>query len=406
MRIHNREPDTQVGRSIRACLSVDANRGACNERRCVRVRHWWALDWSRVCRRESITLDTGADHRVDWVGGAAGWVWGSGGYVTRWRCRRLRATTGALKQRVHPNTPLLARGRSGHCPSHTVHERDRGCCLAGHTSRSDTVDRSDNRRLLVHRTMSVESDDSPVPPRRDRLVTLVSPLQAALGLLMGVSGLGAVLFAGQRTVLLAVAVVCLLLISFDAAMGRSSPPHRTAAVTAHTELITELERELRLNNDGWYAPTETGSIRCWYASTGEESQTPPVPLPEGLFHDDENAGVAIPPIGWEIIEQTDDPLPTQELLPGIKTALTTCQQAGLISEWKFESYPSEDSDQSESTIRLTDTSPAPSSADGTLILSLLGTATATILEQPVQVTLSDINRRERTVILRVSSTGD
>jgi hypothetical protein len=241
--------------------------------------------------------------------------------------------------------------------------------------------------------------------RRERLLAQASSLQLALGFLTVLSLLAAVVLAEQRTLLLAVAAVCLLFVVFDYAMRGSGHSLSAAAVSAQADLIADIERELHLDSDGWYVPTEGGTVRRWHASTELSAAPPPAPLPAGAFHDDEIAGVSVPTIGWAFLDQTDAELPSGEADQAIEDALTICRQTGLVSEWETEIRTAGQHSETVFDIRLTYSGSVPGDERSTLTLSLLGTAIAGIATSPVQLTVADAEGRRRTVRVHVLSSG-
>ncbi|WP_136601228.1 hypothetical protein [Salinigranum halophilum] len=244
-----------------------------------------------------------------------------------------------------------------------------------------------------------------VASRRERLLAKASSLQLALGLLTVLSLLAAVVLAEQRALLLAVAAVCLLFVVFDYAMRGSGHSLSAAAMTAQADLIADIERELHLDSDGWYVPTEGGTVRRWHASTGLSAAPPPAPLPAGAFHDDEIAGVSVPTIGWALLEQTDAELPSRQASTAIEEALTICRRTGLVTEWETEARTAGQHSESVFGIRLTYSGSVPRDERIDLTLSLLGTAIAGIAASPVQLTVNDAEQRRRVVRIRVLSSG-
>jgi hypothetical protein len=241
--------------------------------------------------------------------------------------------------------------------------------------------------------------------RWEHLFAQVSSLQLALGLLTVLSLLAAVVLAEQRTLLLAVAAVCLLFVVFDYAMRGSGHSVSAAAVTAQAELISDIERELHLDSDGWYVPTEGGTVRRWHASTELSAAPPPVPLPAGVFHDGEIAGVSVPTIGWALLAQTDPELPSGEANTAIEEALTICQRTGLVTEWETEARTTGQNSETAFDIRLTCSGSMPGDEGSDLTLSLLGTAIADIAGSPVQLTVNNAEQQRRVVRVRVLSDG-
>jgi hypothetical protein len=236
-----------------------------------------------------------------------------------------------------------------------------------------------------------------------RLLAQASSLQLALGFLTVLSLLAAVVLAEQRTLLLAVAAVCLLFVVFDYAMRGSGHSRSAAAVSAQADLLADIQRELHLDGDGWYVPTEDGTVRRWHASTEVSATYPPAPLPAGAFHDDEIAGVSVPTIGWALLAQTDAELPSGEVSTAVEEALTICRQAGLVTEWETEARTTGQHSESVFDIRLTCSKSVPEDERINPALSLLGTAIAGIAASPVQLTVTDAEQRTQVVRIRVLS---
>jgi hypothetical protein len=211
--------------------------------------------------------------------------------------------------------------------------------------------------------------------------------------------------AAQRTLLLAVAAVCLLFVVFDHAMRGSGHPLSAAAVSARADLIADIERELHLDSDGWYVPTEGGTVRRWHASAEQSAAPPPAPLPAGAFHDDEIAGVSVPTIGWALLEQSDAELPSGRANTAVEEALTICRQAGLVTEWKTETRTTGPRSESVFGVQLTCSGSVPGDGGSSFTLSLLGTAVAGIAASPVQLTVTDAEQRRRVVRIRVLPDG-
>lgn len=253
--------------------------------------------------------------------------------------------------------------------------------------------------------MSPDVEARTMASRRERLLAQASSLQLALGFLTVLSLLAAVVLAEQRTLLLAVAAVCLLFVVFDYAMRGSGHSLSAAAVSAQADLIADIERELHLDGDGWYVPTERGTVRRWHASTELSAAPPPAPLPAGAFHDDEIAGVSVPTIGWALLEQTDAELPSREASTAIKEALTICRQTGLVAEWETEARTAGQHSESVFGIRLTYSGSVSGDDRSDLTLSLLGTAIAGIAASPVQLTVDDAEQQRRVVRVRVLPDG-
>jgi len=249
--------------------------------------------------------------------------------------------------------------------------------------------------------MSPEITSSLTPPSVEQLTARVSCLQVGLSLVATLSLLIAVPLAGQRPLLLAVAVVCLLFILFDYAMSGATHSLSEAAATAHAELVADIERELHLDSDSWYVPTESGAVRRWHASTEASASSPPMPLPSGAFHDAELAGVSVPTIGWALLQQTDVTVSSNDATEAIEEALTVCQQTELVTEWALENHTMAEKSTSVFDIRVT------MSRDGTetFILSLLGTTTASVSGCPIQVVVTGAEQRQRSVTVRVLSSG-
>jgi len=253
--------------------------------------------------------------------------------------------------------------------------------------------------------MSPDADARTMASRRERLLAQASSLQLALGFLTVLSLLAAVLLAEQRTLLLAVAAVCLLFVVFDYAMRGSGHSLSAAAVSAQADLIADIERELHLDSDGWYVPTEGGTVRRWHASTELSAAPPPAPLPAGAFHDDEIAGVSVPTTGWALLEQTDAELPSEQASTAIEEALTICRRTGLVTEWETEARTAGQHSESVFGIRLTYSGSVRGDERSDLTLSLLGTAIAGITTSPVRLTVDDAEQRRRVVRIRVLSGG-
>jgi hypothetical protein len=239
--------------------------------------------------------------------------------------------------------------------------------------------------------------------RRERLLAQASSLQVGLGFLTVLSVLAAVVLAEQRTLLLAVAAVCLLFVAFDYAMRSSGHSLSAAAVSAQADLIADIEHELHLDSDGWYVPTEGGTVRRWHASAELSAAPPPDPLPAGAFHDDERAGVSVPTIGWALLEQTDTELPSGEASTAIEEALTICRRTGLVTQWETEARTAGQHPESVFGIRVTCSKSVPEDERIDPALSLLGTAIAGIASSPVQLTVDDAEQRQRVVRIRVLS---
>jgi hypothetical protein len=251
--------------------------------------------------------------------------------------------------------------------------------------------------------MSAERGVHTMVARWRRLLARASTLQIALGLLAGLSMLAALPLSGQRALLLSVAAVCLLLATFDYAMdGSGNDPHE-AVLTAHTELMADIKRELHLNDDGWYVPTEAGEVRRWYASAEVTASPPPVPIPAGTFHDGETAGVSVPTVGWALVEQTQEALPSGDADEAIEEALGLCQQTGLVTEWETERRSGDENAEAMFDIRVRATAGRPEDSSDDFAMSLLGTVVADITGRPVQVVADEIERRPQTVTVRVLS---
>jgi hypothetical protein len=251
--------------------------------------------------------------------------------------------------------------------------------------------------------MSPDTDSHTMASRWERLLAQASSLQLALGFLTVLSLLAAVVLAEQRTLLLAVAAVCLLFVVFDYVMRGSGYSVSAAAVTARAKLIVDIKRELYLDDDGWYVPTEDGTVRRWHASTEVSATYPPAPLPAGVFHDDEIAGVSVPTIGWALIEQTDVELPSGEASTAVDEGLTVCRQAGLVTEWETEPRTAGQHSESVFDIRLTCSRSVSEDERIDPALSLLGTAIAGVAASPVQLTVTDAEQRTQVVRIRVLS---
>ncbi|WP_143165361.1 hypothetical protein [Halobaculum gomorrense] len=251
--------------------------------------------------------------------------------------------------------------------------------------------------------MSPDVDARTMASRRERLLAQASSLQVALGFLTVLSLLAAVVLAEQRTLLLAVAAVCLLFVVFDYAMRGSEHSLSAAAMTAQADLIADIERELHLDSDGWYVPTEGGTVRRWHPSTEVSATYPPDPLPTGAFHDDEIAGVSMPTIGWALLEQTDAELPSEQASTAIEEALTICRRTGLVTAWETEARTTGHHSESVFNIRLTCSGSLPGDEGSDPALSLLGTAIAGIAASPVRLTVTDAEQRRRVVRIRVLS---
>jgi hypothetical protein len=230
----------------------------------------------------------------------------------------------------------------------------------------------------------------------------ISPLQAALGLISIVSAVLAVVLTDQRELLIAVVSVCLLLISFDYAMRNQPPSNRDVVVAARRDLVDSIKRELRLDDNGWYTLTETGNVRCWYPSAAQDDTAPPNPLAAETFQDHESAGVAVPTVGWKIIEQTTGSLPQTQTPQAIEEALELCRQRELVSEWDIEERRAEAA-STTIDIRLKEPRAKQTSADGAIVVSLLGAAVAAMVERPVQARLADSDGPGRVVVLQILS---
>ncbi len=230
----------------------------------------------------------------------------------------------------------------------------------------------------------------------------ISPLQAALGLISIVSAVLAVVLTDQRELLIAVVSVCLLLTSFDYAMRNQPPSNRDAVIAARRDLMDGIKQELRLNDNGWYTPTETGTVRCWYPSAAQADTAPPNPLAAETFQDHESAGVAVPTVGWEIIEQMTGSLPQTQRRQAIDEALKLCRQRDLVSEWNIERRRTEAA-SATMDIRLEEPRARQTSADGAILVSLLGAAVAAMVERPVQARLADSDGPGRVVVLQILS---
>ncbi len=230
----------------------------------------------------------------------------------------------------------------------------------------------------------------------------ISPLQVPLGLVSIVSAILAILLTDQRGLLIAVISVCLLLVSFDYAMRNQPSSNRDAVVAARQELVDGITRELRLDNSGWYTPTETGTVRCWYPSAAQEDAAPPNPLAAETFQDHDSAGVAVPTVGWEIIKQTTGSLPRTQTRQAIDEALELCRRKNLVSEWDIEERRAEASSTSVD-IRLEEPRARQTSADGAILVSLLGAAVAAMVECPVQARTVDSGGPGRVVVLQILS---
>lgn len=251
--------------------------------------------------------------------------------------------------------------------------------------------------------MSPDAEARTMASSRERLLAQASSLQLALGFLTVLSLLAAVVLAEQRTLLLAVAAVCLLFVVFDYAMRGSGHSLSAAAVSAQADLIADIERELKLNDDGWYVPTENDTVRRWHASTEVSATYPPDPLPTGALHDDEIAGVSVPTIGWALIEQADAELPSGGANAAVDEGLTICRQAGLVTAWETETNSAGQHSESVFDIRLTCSKSVPEDERIDPALSLLGTAIAGIAASPVQLTVDDVEQRIQVVRIRVLS---
>jgi hypothetical protein len=238
-----------------------------------------------------------------------------------------------------------------------------------------------------------------------RLLARASTLQIALGLLAGLSMLAALPLSGQRALLTAVAAVCLLFAVFDYAMGGSGNNLDEAVLTAHTKLIADIERELHLDDDGWYVPTEAGEIRRWYASAEVNASPPPAPIPAGTFHDGELAGVSVPTVGWALVEQTQKTLPSGDADEAIEEAVRLCRRTGLVTEWETERRTGDENAEAMFNIRVRVTTGRPEDSSDDFAMSLLGTVVAGITECPVQVVPEETERRPQTVTVRVLSGG-
>jgi hypothetical protein len=174
-------------------------------------------------------------------------------------------------------------------------------------------------------------------------------------------------------------------------------------VSAQADLLADIERELHLDSDGWYVPTEGGTVRRWHASTELSAAPPPAPLPAGAFHDGEIAGVSVPTIGWALLEQTDAELPAGEASTAIEEALTICRQTGLVTEWETEARTAGQHSESVFDIRLTCSKSVPEDERIDPALSLLGTAIASVSASPVQLTVTGAEQRTQVVRIRVLS---
>jgi hypothetical protein len=225
----------------------------------------------------------------------------------------------------------------------------------------------------------------------------------ALGFLTVLSLLAAVVLAEQRTILLAVAAVCLLFVVFDHAMRGSSHSVPAAAVSAQAELIADIKRELHLDSEGWYVPTEKGTIRRWHASTELGTEPPPVPIPTGMFHDGEIAGVSVPTVGWKLLNQTDAEIQSEDMTTAIEEALTICQRTGLVTRWETETRTTGQNSETVFDIRMTYPRPVPEDDESELTLSLLGTAMSAIVTSPVQLVINNVEQQRREVEVRVLS---